>query len=463
MEDNNVNNRALEATEEATPLDEHKAIPLEGSTEELPTGDAPDGAEPSEDATIEVDGATAASLKGWYRFYRSKGAPTEAVSCVNAKTVTGFVLLMLVCVATFIGCIAIDIDSYRASDGSLTTADGDRTDATDSESESDSEPDSEVEVLPINPTVDVPQEDAPERSESTYVNADGTYTVAGVAKYASDSIIAVYVSTDGVTLDGMGSGIVFSDEGYVLTNAHVIEDANYIIGILPDETEVNLSFVGMDTDLDVAVLQSDDPDIPVATLGNSDDVILGEDVVAIGNPAGLTGTVTKGIVSSIDRAYTTNDDVQRNYIQTDTAISPGNSGGALLNMYGQVIGITTLKISEDETYEGLGFAICINDAVECAERLIQNRFRIGITFNLQNDEIEIASIDGSCDVANTDLREGDVVTEIDGYSVHDYSSVMSALEGSEPGDSVTAKVERRSDDGLRSEFYIEFKLMPYGS
>jgi S1-C subfamily serine protease len=132
-------------------------------------------------------------------------------------------------------------------------------------------------------------------------------------------------------------------------------------------------------------------------------------------------------------------------------------------MYGQVVGITTMKISEDETYEGLGFAICINDALECAERLIKNRFRIGITFNLQNDEIEISNIDSTCSVASTNLQVGDVITQIDGQDVYDYSSVMGALEGSKPGDEVTAKVERRSKDGLRSEFYIEFKLMPYGS
>ena len=394
------------------------------------------------------------SILELYQFYKSKPKEVETPTFISAKTVALFVSIMVLCLASFISCIVIDMQNptdYIAD-----------TSSTQDDTQSDDTLNTDYDFTPNN-GINIEQYNPPERQDSTYMNEDGTYTVAGVAKYASDSIIAIYVSTDGMNLNGMGSGIVFSKEGYVLTNAHVIEDANYIIGILPDETKINLSFVGMNSELDIAVLQSDNKDIPVATMGNSDSVILGEDVVAIGNPAGLTGTVTKGIVSSINRLYKTSDDVERTYIQTDTAISPGNSGGALLNMYGQVIGITTLKISQDQTYEGLGFAICINDALKCAKDLIKNRFRIGITFNLESNEIEITEIDKSCSVSSTDLQVGDIITEINGQNVYDYSTVMSALEGSKPGDEVTAKVERRSKDGLKNEFYIEFNLMPYGS
>jgi S1-C subfamily serine protease len=131
-------------------------------------------------------------------------------------------------------------------------------------------------------------------------------------------------------------------------------------------------------------------------------------------------------------------------------------------MYGQVIGITSLKISEDQTYEGLGFAICINDALECAETLIQNRFKIGIEFNSANQEVLITNIVEGTSIATTQLAEGDVITEINGTSVYDYGSIMSVLEGSKPGDTVTAKVQRRTN-GLVNEFYIEFQLMAYGS
>lgn len=413
-------------------------------------------------ATTEYSKNTDDMLIKRYEFYKNQrmndSSSRKAISCVNKTTVTMFIVLMVMCLVIFISCIVIDFknpEQYLAQIGDSDTSNSAVSGNTSSSKDYDfSTEDNGILIEQYQP---------PQRDDATYMNDDGTYTVSGVAKYASSSIVAIYVSTDGVSLNGMGSGIVFSDEGYVLTNAHVIEDANYIVGVLQDETKINLSFVGMDSELDIAVLQSDNTDIPVATMGDSNSVILGEDVVAIGNPAGLTGTVTKGIVSSINRNYKTSDDVERNYIQTDTAISPGNSGGALLNMYGQVIGITTLKISEDQTYEGLGFAICINDALNCAEDLIKNRFRIGITFNQQSNEIEIKEIDGSCSIADTQIEVGDIITQINNQEVTDYSSVMGALEGSKPGDTVTAKVQRRSQDGLINEFYIDFKLMPYTS
>jgi serine protease Do len=444
MDDNNYYN-SLDSTDTPTSEDETTSAPIDEVKTPLEADEVQDDSSndtPTEDSYVVQ----------LYEFYRSQPRRATSVTLVNKKTTALFVVFILVCLGILIGCMAIDFNNPQA----YTSAETIGSEVTEDE-------DSTEYDFSTNDSIDIKQYDTPQREDSTYTNTDGSYTVAGVAKYSSSSIIAIYVSTDGINLTGMGSGIVFSEDGYVLTNAHVIEDANYIIGVIDDETEFNLSFVGMDTDLDIAVLQADRTDLPVATMGNSDSVILGEDVVAIGNPAGLTGTVTKGIVSSISRAYTTSDNVERTYIQTDTAISPGNSGGALLNMYGQVVGITTLKISEDETYEGLGFAIRINDALECAESLIQNRFRIGITFNLKSNEIEITDIDKTCSVASTDLQSGDIITQINGEEVNDYSSVMSALEGFKPGDKVTAKVERRSSDGLKNEFYIEFRLMPYNS
>lgn len=387
-----------------------------------------------------------------YNFYKSKRENRQITSYANTATITIFIIFICMCLVTFISCMVIDfsnpnVESVTLGDSYLDEVLGNNSTNYD---------------FSPNDGIVINQYNTPERTDSTYINENGTYTVAGVAKYSSDSIIAIYTSTDGKTLNGMGSGIIFSEDGYILTNAHVIENANLIMGVLNDETELQLSLVGMDTELDIAVLQSNNKDIPVAIMGNSDNVILGEQVVAIGNPAGLTGTVTDGIVSSINRNYTTSSNVDRTFIQTNTAISPGNSGGALLNMYGQVIGITSLKISEDQTYEGLGFAICINDALECAETLIKNRFRIGIEFNSVQGEIEITNIIEDCSIAQTQLQKGDIITEINNNPVYDYGTVMSVLEGSKPGDSITAKVQRRNN-GLINEFYIEFQLMPYNS
>lgn len=463
MEDNNTNKETLETSSNnevtlseskdsnddyTNLIDNAKSIPKEDNNIQ----------DVSKDATQSL--ADDNILLQRYEFYKNQhiNNSREVVSFVNSKTVTMFIVFILLCLIIFISCMIIDLKNPEQYE--LLAIGDSINDDSDKKGNSNTSTDFDFST---NDGIVIEQYQPPQRDDSTYMNDDGTYTVSGVAKYASDSIIAIYVSTDGINLNGMGSGIVFSDEGYVLTNAHVIEDANYIIGILQDETQINLSFVGMNSELDIAVLQSDNKDIPVATMGDSNSVILGEDVVAIGNPAGLTGTVTKGIVSSINRNYKTSDNVERNYIQTDTAISPGNSGGALLNMYGQVIGITTLKISEDQTYEGLGFAICINDALDCAETLIKNRFRIGIVFNQKSNEIEIKEIDSSCSIANTDLRLGDIITQINDQDVTDYSSVMSSLEGFKPGDTVTAKVQRRSENGLINEFYIEFQLMPYNS
>ncbi|MGN1411685.1 MAG: trypsin-like peptidase domain-containing protein [Oscillospiraceae bacterium] len=393
------------------------------------------------------------SIINLYNFYKSKHENRSSVSCVNKVTVTIFIIFICMCLIIFISCMVMDFSNPQIGNATL----GDSYLDEILNENSTNYDFSQNEGIIIN------QYEPPERKESTYMNDDGSYTVAGVAKYASDSIISIYIYDINATNSptGMGSGIIFSDKGYIITNAHVIEDANYMIGVLNDNTPIQLSLVGMNSELDIAVLQTDCPDISVATMGNSDSVILGEQVVAIGSPAGLTGTITEGIVSSINRTYTTSDNVNRTFIQTDSAISPGNSGGALLNMYGQVIGVTSLKISQNQTYEGLGFAICINDALECAEDLIKNRFRIGIEFTSITDGIKISKISQDCSISQTQLQKDDIITEINGYSVYDYCTIMSTLEGSKPGDIVTAKVQRRSSDGLINEFYIEFQLMPY--
>lgn len=402
----------------------------------------------TEDDTIEKN-----QMVDLYNFYKSKHEDRNTVSCVNKVTVTVFIVFICMCLIIFISCMVIDFSNPQI----------DSTTLGDSYLDEILNQNSTNYDFSQNDGIIINQYEPPERKESTYMNDDGTYTVAGVAKYASDSIISIYIYDKNATNTptGMGSGIIFSDKGYILTNAHVIEDANYMVGILNDNTPIQLSLVGMNSELDIAVLQTDYTDISVATMGNSDSVILGEQVVAIGSPAGLTGTITEGIVSSIDRTYTTSDNVDRTFIQTDSAISPGNSGGALLNMYGQVIGVTSLKISQNETYEGLGFAICINDALECAENLIKNRFKIGIEFTSVTDGVKISNVSQDCSISQTQLQKDDIITEINGYPVSDYCTIMSSLEGSKPGDMVTAKVQRHSSDGLINEFYIQFQLMPY--
>jgi serine protease Do len=311
-------------------------------------------------------------------------------------------------------------------------------------------------------------------------------TVAGVAKMVLPSIVEIRTFTSGRMPLASGSGIIISEDGLISTNAHVIENASSISVNTHDGKNYDAYVVGRDKKTDLAVLKITVTEpLPKAHIGKSEEVEIGEDVVAIGNPAGLVGSVTNGIVSAVNRpirADMTGYDM--NCIQTNAAISPGNSGGALLNMYGQVIGITSSKYVSDG-YEGLGFAIAIDDALPILEDLITNgkvvdRVRIGITFIEYSDyefkelirerfRIEppadvkgvlIQGISTECDIFDTDLREMDIITTMNGKEVLDLKSMLDALKGKKPGDTVEADVVRLRTNGTYDTFKITFKLMP---
>ncbi len=327
--------------------------------------------------------------------------------------------------------------------------------------------------------------------EDENVTADGTYTVKGVAELVKPSIVEVYTFTDGAReesdLAGTGSGIIISEDGYIITNAHVVDGSAFTV-VLDDNSDYEAELIGSDTKTDLAVLKINVRDLPAAVLGDSDEAYVGENVVAIGNPAGLTNTVTQGIVSAINRQVRAEDTAFiMNCIQTDAAISPGNSGGALVNMYGQVIGITSSKYASNylsgNAYEGLGFAITINQALPIVEELItqgyvSGRFRVGITFLETGTEyaayyyeqeygkpmpdgvsgLWIREIDEDCDVANTELQPEDFILSVNGVTVECYDDVLGVLEGFEGGDKVTAGCARVEEDGTITYFDIEFML-----
>ena len=240
-----------------------------------------------------------------------------------------------------------------------------------------------------------------------------------------------------------------------------------------------------DAKTDLAVIKIDGSDFPAATMGNSDEVVLGEAVVAIGNPAGLSGSVTNGIVSGLNRQIRSDaTGFDMNCIQTNAAISPGNSGGALVNMYGQVIGITSSKYVSS-SYEGLGFAITINEVLPIVQDLIDNgyvtdRVRVGITFiSLLPEEVQqnfadeigmktipddlsgvwITEIAEDCDIANTELQVNDVIVSVQGEAVDDYDSLNAAIAGLKGGDTMEARCRRYQPNGTFEEFTIQCKLM----
>lgn len=322
---------------------------------------------------------------------------------------------------------------------------------------------------------------------SNFVDENGRYTIEGAAAAVKDSIVEIYTYSNSAhtTLSGTGSGVVISEDGYIVTNAHVLQADGYHTIHTTDGKEYNAEIIGRDSKTDIAVIKVNGTKLVPALFGNSDEAIVGEQVIAVGNPAGLSNTVTDGIISAVNRKIRSDTTgFEMNCIQTNADISPGNSGGALVNMYGQVIGITSSKYVSS-SFEGLGFAITINDAMPVIEELIDNgyvsgRFRIGITLiDMDSSEklilieqalgyklpdgfegVYIDTISEDCDIANTDLKKGDFITEIDGTPVKTYDELYDAISSKYgAGDKVPAKCANVDKNGKITYYDIEFKLM----
>ncbi|MEO6693926.1 MAG: Do family serine endopeptidase [Ignavibacteria bacterium] len=261
---------------------------------------------------------------------------------------------------------------------------------------------------------------------------------------------------------GSGSGIIISTDGYILTNNHVVKNAseNGIKVILTDKREFTAKLIGIDPNTDVAVIKVESNDLPVATIGNSDDVQVGQWVVAIGNPLGLNSTVTAGIVSALGRNIQMGNDSYaiNNFIQTDAAINPGNSGGALVDISGSVIGINTAIKTTNGYYQGYGFAIPINFAKNIASELIKNgkisRGYIGVSIkDVDIKEAKGLGLDKAKGVLVQDviaggagsdagLKTGDIIFSVDGKDVNAANELQTIIGSHHPGDEVMLKVFR---------------------
>ena len=262
-----------------------------------------------------------------------------------------------------------------------------------------------------------------------------------------------------------GSGFVITDDGYILTNYHVIEDADSIQVSFIDGSTYDATLVGGESENDIAVLKIDAAGLTPVIIGDSDNVKVGEQVVAIGNPLGeLTYSMTSGIISAKDRSITMENGEVMNMIQTDTAINSGNSGGPLFDMYGQVIGITSAKLSgsssSSATIEGLGFAIPINDVKGMVEDIMENGYvtgkpYMGITVSTVPESISerygmsqgalVESVDESSCAAKAGLEKGDIITAMDGQTVISSAELVEAKKAYRAGDTVTLEVERSGE------------------
>ncbi len=248
----------------------------------------------------------------------------------------------------------------------------------------------------------------------------------------------------------LGSGVIVDPKGYILTNRHVVEKADRIRVHLMDEPQGTLhdaKVIGTDDETDLAVIKIDvNRALPVAKLGNSDGLQVGDWVLAIGSPFGLQETVTAGIVSATGRNIVPLRQFQ-SFIQTDAAINPGNSGGPLVNMAGEVIGINTAILTESQGYQGVGFAMPSNTVANVYNQLIGPEHRvargsIGVTFNAQQlpavqkmygPGVVISDVTPNSPAAQAGLKTGDVITAVDGKPIKTGDELVSDIAGRKPG------------------------------
>lgn len=325
-------------------------------------------------------------------------------------------------------------------------------------------------------------------SAETEFNSDGTFAYTrDLVSAVRDSIVYIEVFTrqyyGAEEPYGAGSGIIISSDGYILTNAHVVDDMDKFkvhvtttdpiegTGVV-DEYYANL--VGSDTDTDLAVLKIEAEGLQAAVLGDSDLLRLGDDVVAIGNPMGLETSISKGIVSGLNREQYSSDRALSS-IQTDAAINSGNSGGALFNMYGEVVGVVNSKLVMDYA-EGIGFAITINEAKTVIDDLIaqgyvSGRPILGITCLEVSEYVAaiqgmtpglyVTEIDKTLAIADSDLVVGDTIVAVEGTYVTSVSEVSEILADRKPGDTVVVTVVRVDSIGRSKEINIDIVLSEY--
>ncbi len=296
-------------------------------------------------------------------------------------------------------------------------------------------------------------------------SADGL-TPAQVYAKCVNSVVAISAST--TSQSSAGSGFILSEDGYVVTNSHVISGATQIFVTTHDGEDYAAELIGHDENNDVALLKIEAENLPYVTIGSSEDLIVGDQVVAIGNPLGtLNATLTVGYISGKNRTVST-DGSSINMLQTDAAINPGNSGGPLFNMKGEVIGITTAKYSgttsSGASIEGIGFAIPIDDVMPLLEEIQNNGYvstpymGISITDQFAGMGAYVVQVDKGSAAAVAGIRVGDLIVSMGEHSVSSVSTLSAAMRDFKPGDTTKITVFR---SGKLIELTITFGEKPH--
>lgn len=324
--------------------------------------------------------------------------------------------------------------------------------------------------------VETPQTDTSIKGDETEL------TPAQVAAKVRPSIVSI-ITKDTINYNsqnsGEGSGIIIDSDGYIVTNSHVIGDSNkYQVSVITsDGTAYDAETIGYDTRSDLAVLKINAKDLPACELGDSTKLVLGDYVIAIGNPGGtqFAGSITNGIVSGIDRIIDNADAESTSamrYIQTNAAINPGNSGGALVNMYGQVIGVNTSKIAASG-YEGMGFAIPSAKVKEIVQDLVdygyvQGRVKLGITCVTISNAYESQGIPAGLQIYSIEKESAlsgkaqvyDIITHCEGKRVTSLSQLQDIIFEKKPDDTVELTLYRPATANDTAKSYnIKIKLL----
>ena len=305
-------------------------------------------------------------------------------------------------------------------------------------------------------------------SNATSVSANAT-DLSTVASVISPSVVAI--TTEEVVnsnyafwfggqyvQSGAGSGVIMTSDGYIITNQHVVDGASSITVTLSDGTEYPATLVGSDSVNDIAVIKIDADGLTPAVMGDSDNLVVGQTVIAVGNPLGvLGGTVTDGIISALNRDVTVNNQ-KMSLIQTNAAISPGNSGGGLFDANGQLVGIVNAKSSGTNT-EGLGFAIPINTALSVATDLIDNghvtgRPALGVSvidiqdsqtaaqYGVSTPGVYIAQVNDGSAAAAAGLQAGDRIIAVEDVAVETKEQVSEEIRKHNVGDTINLQIAR---------------------
>lgn len=309
----------------------------------------------------------------------------------------------------------------------------------------------------------------PTKVDTAAVNTEKELTTAEIyAKYVSScvGITVDIVSTNifGQTVTGAaaGSGFVITEDGYILTNYHVIDGANSIKVTFSDGKEYTATYVGGEEANDIAVIKVEATGLTPVVIGSSSDMLVGEQVTTIGNPLGeLTFSETTGIISALDRTITMSDGNKMNMIQTDCAINSGNSGGALFNLYGEVIGITNAKYSSsgsssEASIDNIGFAIPINSVRSIVESIIKNGYivkpYIGVSVEDVSSEMTsyglpagavVRSVTDGAPAAQAGLQANDIITAVDGAEITGSNDLVQIVTAKKAGDTLKLSVYRQ--------------------